>query len=42
MTNLNLGQIPEAVAALETFLKLAPTDPKAAQVQGRFPRCSRC
>jgi tetratricopeptide (TPR) repeat protein len=37
MTNLNLGQIPEAVAALETFLKLAPTDPKAAQVQQSLP-----
>jgi tetratricopeptide (TPR) repeat protein len=37
MTNLNLGQIPEAVSALETFLKLAPNDPKAAQVQGSLP-----
>ena len=37
MTNLNLGQIPEAVAALETFLKLAPMDPKAAQVQQSLP-----
>jgi len=37
MTNLNLGQIPEAVGALETFLKLAPNDPKAAQVQGSLP-----
>jgi Flp pilus assembly protein TadD len=37
MTNLNLGQIPEAVSALETFLKLAPNDPKAAQVQQSLP-----
>jgi Flp pilus assembly protein TadD len=37
MTNLNLGQIPDAVAALETFLKLAPMDPKAAQVQQSLP-----
>ena len=37
MTSLNLGQIPEAVAALEAFLKLAPMDPKAAQVQGSLP-----
>jgi len=37
MTNLNLGQIPEAVSALETFLKLAPMDPKAAQVQQSLP-----
>jgi Flp pilus assembly protein TadD len=37
MTNLNLGQIPEAVSALETFLKLAPSDPKAAQVQQSLP-----
>jgi Flp pilus assembly protein TadD len=37
MTNLNLGQIPDAVSALETFLKLAPMDPKAAQVQQSLP-----
>lgn len=37
MTNLNLGQIPDAVTALETFLKLAPNDPKAAQVNGSLP-----
>jgi tetratricopeptide (TPR) repeat protein len=37
MTSLNLGQIPDAVNALQTFLKLAPTDPKAAQVQGTMP-----
>jgi regulator of sirC expression with transglutaminase-like and TPR domain len=37
MTNLNLGKIPEAVSALETFLKLAPNDPKAAQVNGSLP-----
>ena len=37
MTNLNLGQIPEAVTALETFLKLAPNDPKASQVQASLP-----
>jgi len=37
MTNLNLGQIPEAVTALETFLKLAPMDPKASQVQASLP-----
>lgn len=37
MTSLNLGQIPEAVNALQTFLKLAPSDPKAAQVQASLP-----
>ena len=31
MTSLNLGQIPDAISALQTFLKLAPNDPKAAQ-----------
>ena len=37
MTALNLGQIAEAVPALEAFLKLAPSDPKAAQVQSSLP-----
>ena len=37
MTALNLGQIPEAVSALQAFLKLAPNDPKAAQVQSSLP-----
>ena len=38
MTSLNLGQIPEAVAALQTFLKVAPPDhPKAAEVKGSLP-----
>ena len=37
MTSLNLGQIEEALSALQTFLKLAPNDPKAAQVQSSIP-----
>jgi cytochrome c-type biogenesis protein CcmH/NrfG len=38
MTSLNLGQIPEAVNALQTFVKLAPpTDPKVAQVNSSLP-----
>jgi tetratricopeptide (TPR) repeat protein len=37
MTNLNLGQIPDAVNALQTFLKLAPNDAKAAQVNQSLP-----
>jgi cytochrome c-type biogenesis protein CcmH/NrfG len=38
MTSLNLGQIPEAVAALQAFLKVAPPDhPKAAEVKGSLP-----
>ncbi len=28
MTALNLGQIPDAVSALQTFMKLAPSDPE--------------
>ena len=45
MTALNLGQIPEAVSALETYLKLEPNGPKAAEVKAVAPgaagRCSR-
>jgi len=37
MTSLNLGQIQDALDALQTFLKLAPTDPKASQVQSSIP-----
>jgi len=37
MTSLNLGQIPEAVAALEAYLKVAPDGDKAAEVKGALP-----
>lgn len=38
MTSLNLGQIPDAVAALSTFLKVAPADhPKVAEVKSSLP-----
>jgi regulator of sirC expression with transglutaminase-like and TPR domain len=37
MTSLNLGQIQDALDALQTFLKLAPSDPKASQVQASIP-----
>jgi Flp pilus assembly protein TadD len=37
MTSLNLGQIQDALDALQTFMKLAPNDPKASQVQGSIP-----
>jgi Tfp pilus assembly protein PilF len=38
MTSLNLGQIPEAIAALQAFLKVAPpTHPKVAEVQASLP-----
>ena len=38
MTALNLGQIPDAVNALTTFLKIAPPDhPKAAEVKASLP-----
>ena len=38
MTALNLGQIPDAVNALQAFLKVAPADhPKAAEVKGSLP-----
>jgi tetratricopeptide (TPR) repeat protein len=37
MTALNLGQIPDAVAALETYLKIAPDGPKAAEVKTSLP-----
>jgi tetratricopeptide (TPR) repeat protein len=37
MTALNLGQIPEAVGALETYLKLAPDGPKAGEVKAALP-----
>ncbi len=33
MANLNLGQIPEARAAFEGYLKAEPNGPKAAEVQ---------
>lgn len=34
MANLNLGQIPDAVTAFETYLKVDPNGPKAAEVKG--------
>lgn len=37
MTQLNLGKIPEAVAALETYLKLDPNGPRAAEVKASLP-----
>jgi len=37
MTSLNLGQVEDALNALQTFLKLAPMDPKAPQVQSSIP-----
>jgi hypothetical protein len=33
MALLNLGQLPQAKAEFETYLKLAPTGPNAAQAQ---------
>jgi Flp pilus assembly protein TadD len=38
MTSLNLGQIPDAVNALQAFLKVAPADhPKAGEVKASLP-----
>jgi tetratricopeptide (TPR) repeat protein len=37
MTALNLGQIPDAVAALESYLKVDPDGPKAAEVKASLP-----
>ena len=37
MTSLNLGQIPEAVAALEAYLKVDPNGPKAGEVKAALP-----
>ena len=37
MTALNLGQIPDAVAALEAYLKVDPNGPKAAEVKAALP-----
>lgn len=37
MTSLNLGQIPQAVAALEAYLKVAPDGEKAAEVKAALP-----
>lgn len=34
MANLNLGALPEAVAAFENYLKVDPNGPKAAEVKG--------
>jgi len=33
MANLNLGQMPEAVAAFEAYLKVAPEGPHAAEAK---------
>lgn len=37
MTNLNLGLIPDAVTALEAYLKIDPNGSKAAEVQAALP-----
>jgi predicted TPR repeat methyltransferase len=37
MASLNLGKIPEAVAALEAYLKIDPNGPKAAEVKSSLP-----
>lgn len=37
MTALNLGQIPDAVAALEKYLQLDPNGPRAAEVKASLP-----
>ncbi|HVZ21375.1 MAG TPA: tetratricopeptide repeat protein [Vicinamibacterales bacterium] len=37
MTALNLGQIPQAVESLQTYLKLDPNGPKAAEVKAALP-----
>ena len=37
MTSLNLGQIPEAVKALEAYLQLEPNGDKAAEVKTALP-----
>ena len=34
MANLNLGDMPGAVAAFEAYLKAAPTGPHADEVKG--------
>ena len=37
MTALNLGQIPEAISALEAYLKVDPDGPRAAEVKAALP-----
>ena len=37
MTALNLGLIPDAVAALEAYLQIEPSGPKAAEVKTALP-----
>ena len=37
MTALNLGQIQDAVTALEAYLKVDPNGPKAAEVKASLP-----
>jgi tetratricopeptide (TPR) repeat protein len=37
MAALNLGQIPDAVAALEKYMEVAPDGPKAAEVKASLP-----
>jgi tetratricopeptide (TPR) repeat protein len=37
MAALNVGQIPDAVAALEKYLSVAPDGPKAAEVKASLP-----
>ena len=38
MTALNLGQIQDAVNALEAYLKVAPNGPKAAEVKASLAK----
>jgi hypothetical protein len=37
MTALNLGQIPDAVTALEAYLKVDPNGAKAGEVKAALP-----
>ena len=37
MTSLNLGQIPDAVSALEKYLQLDPNGSHAAEVKQSLP-----
>ena len=41
MAALNLGQIPEAAAAFEAYLKVDPNGPKAAEVKAVRSRSCR-
>jgi len=37
MTSLNLGLIPDAVTALEAYLKIEPNGAKAGEVKAALP-----